>query len=149
MSRKEPQFNPDDPQRMGTESINSTDLGAINQVNGELNIEKIYPDTRPPVVEYDNPYTIVGGKRTKMNKYNFISKSGKFGIQGKNQIDALKNGLLKLESENRNIYNQKKQITVNLQKESNNRINKLHKFMIKIFRIDNPVYHYKIEIWEL
>ena len=77
-----------------------------------------------------------------------MSKPGKFGIQGKNPIDALRNGLVKLENENNNIYNQRKQITVNLQKEGN-RINKLHKFMVKIYRINHPVYRYKIELWQL
>ena len=41
----------------------------------------------------------------------------------------------------------KKQISVNLQSESN-RSNKLHKLMVKIFKIDHPVYRYKIELWK-
>jgi hypothetical protein len=146
MFRQVPQFNPDNPQKIGTDYIISTDLSAINQANGELNIEKIYPITRPIVVPYDNPYNINGGSR--IHKYHFMSKPGKFGIQGKNPIDALRNGLVKLENENNNIYNQRKQITVNLQKEGN-RINKLHKFMVKIYRINHPVYRYKIELWQL
>ena len=77
-----------------------------------------------------------------------MSKPGQFPIHGKNPLDALRNGLAKLESENRNIYNRRKQISVNLQKESDNRENKLHKFMVKIYKIDHPVYRYKIELWK-
>ena len=81
-------------------------------------------------------------------QYRFMSKPGEFPIPGRNPIDALRNGLAKLENENGDIYNRRKQITVNLQKENNNRANKLHKFMVKIFRIDHPVYRYKIELWK-
>ena len=90
MSRIEPKMFPDDPQKKGIEVIDSTDLTAINQSNGELNIDKLYPDTRPPVIKFESPYNINGGGFIK--QYNFISKSGKFPIQGKNLIDALKNG---------------------------------------------------------
>jgi hypothetical protein len=77
-----------------------------------------------------------------------MSKPGDFPIFGRSPIDALRNGLQKLEEDNKNIYNQRKQITVNLQKEGNNMTNKLHKYMVKIFRIDHPVYRYKIELWK-
>lgn len=146
MSRKEPQMSPEDPQKKGADAMASTDATVINQANGQLNIDKLYPDTKPPVVQHENPFNINGGGRTR--KYKFISKPGKFAIHGKNPVDALQNGLAKLESENGNIYNRKKQITVNLQKESNNRANKMHKFMVKIFKIDHPVYRYKIELWK-
>jgi uncharacterized protein YifE (UPF0438 family) len=147
MSRIEPKMFPEDPQKKGTEVIDSTDSTAINQSNGELNIDKLYPDTRPPVVQFESPYNINGGGF--MKQYHFMSKPGEFPIKGRNLIDALKNGLSKLENQNRDIYNQKKQITVNLQRKSNNRENKLHKYMVKIFRIDHPVYRYKIELWKL
>ena len=144
MSRKEPELNPDDPQRKGNDAATASDMTTTNQVTGILNIDKLYPD-KPNVIPYQNPYTIQGGGY--MRKYKFISKPGQFSVQGRNPIDALRNGLAKLENENGDIYNQRKQITVNLQGESN-RTNKLHKFMVKIFRIDHPVYKYKIEIWK-
>lgn len=147
MSRKEPQLNPEDPQKKGAESSTSTDMTAVNQVNGELNIDKLYPDVKPPIVQYENPYTINGGGKC-MNQYRFMSKPGYFPIQGRNPLDALRNGLLKLENDNRNIYNTRKQISVNLQKEDSNRVNKIHKFMVKIYKIDHPVYNYKIELWK-
>jgi hypothetical protein len=146
MSRKEPQLNPEDSQKKGNDAINSTDITTTNQMNGELNIEKLYPDTKPIEVQYENPYTINGGGH--MRNYNFISKSGQFQIHGRNPIDALRNGLTKMENANKDIYKNKRQISVNLQKESNNRNNKLHKFMVKIFRINHPVYKYKIELWK-
>jgi hypothetical protein len=146
MSRKEPQLNPEDSQKKGNDAINSTDITTTNQMNGELNIEKLYPDTKPIEVQYENPYTINGGGH--MRNYNFISKSGQFQIHGRNPIDALRNGLTKMENSNKDIYKNKRQISVNLQKESNNRNNKLHKFMVKIFRINDPVYKYKIELWK-
>jgi hypothetical protein len=144
MSRKEPELNPDDPQRKGNDAAIASDMTTTNQVTGILNIDKLYPD-KPNVIPYQNPYTIQGGGY--MRKYKFISKPGQFSVQGRNPIDALRNGLEKLENENGDIYNQRKQITVNLQGESN-RTNKLHKFMVKIFRIDHPVYRYKIELWK-
>jgi hypothetical protein len=147
MSRKEPQLNPEDPQRLGNDSVNSTDMTTTNQLNGELNIDKLYPEVKDTqTIFYENPYIINGGGY--MHQFRFISKPGQFSIQGRNPLDALKNGLARLENENRDIYNQKKRITVNLQKISNNRANKPHKFMVKIFRIDHPVYKYKIEIWK-
>jgi hypothetical protein len=145
MSRIQPAIDPENPQKKGAEAMASTDATAVNQANGELNIEKLYPDTRPPVIQYENPYTVNGGGG--MKKYRFISKPGEFPIKGRNPMDALRNGLAKLENENGDIYNRRKQITVNLQRENNNRTNKLHKFMVKIFRIDHPVYRYKIELW--
>lgn len=148
MSRVQPAMSPEDPQKKDTDSIDSTDATAINQANGELNIEKLYPNTKQPVIQYESPYSINGGS-AYMKQYRFISKPGKFQIPGKSPIDALRNGLEKLENENRNIYNRRKQLTVNLQREGNNRTNKLHKFMVKIFRIDHPVYRYKIELWKL
>lgn len=147
MSRKEPQLNPDNPQKKGNDQMTSTDMTTTNQLNGELNIDNLYPQIKPvQAVVYENPFTINGGSH---RKYNFISKQGKFPIHGRTPIDALRNGLEKLENENQNIYKNRKQISVNLQKESNNRSNKLHKFMVKIFRINHPVYRYKIEIWKL
>jgi hypothetical protein len=147
MSRKEPQLNPEDPQQKGNEATSSTDMTATNQLNGELNIDKLYPEVKDTqTIIYENPYTINGGGY--MPQFRFISKPGKFSIQGRNLLDALKNGLTKLENENRDIYNQKKKISVNLQKISINRENKIHKFMVKIFRIEHPVYKYKIEIWK-
>jgi len=147
MSRKEPELYPDDPQKKGNDASNSTNMTATKQLNGELNIDKLYPEfSDKPAVLYENPYTINGGS---MRRYNFISKPGQFSIHGKNPLDALRNGLSKLETENRNIYNQRKQISVNLQKENSNRENKLHKFMVKIYKIDNPVYRYKIELWKI
>lgn len=145
MSKIEPHANPDDPQRQGIEEISSTSKSTTNQLNGELNIDKLFPVQEKFVFKYENPYKIEGGGC--MKQYRFLSKPGDFLIRGKNPMDALRNGLEKLESENGNIYNQKKQITVNLQRESN-RLNKIHKFMVKIFRIDHPVYKYKIEIWK-
>jgi hypothetical protein len=144
MSRKEPELNPDDPQKKGNDAAATSDMTTTNQVTGILNIDKLYPD-KPITTPYYNPYTIQGGGY--MRKYKFISKPGQFSVQGRNTIDALRNGLAKLENENGDIYNQRKQITVNLQRESN-RTNKLHKFMVKIFRIDHPVYRYKIELWK-
>jgi hypothetical protein len=145
MSRKEPSMDPDNPQRRGAEASSATDATAIDQANGELNIDKLFPN-KPPVPQYESPYTVNGG--SCMKKYRFISKPGEFSIPGRNPIDALRNGLTKLENENGDIYNRRKQISVNLQRESNNRGNKLHKFMVKIFRIDHPVYRYKIELWK-
>jgi hypothetical protein len=146
MSKKEPELSPEDPQRKGNDQIVSTDSTAINQTNGELNIDKLYPNTKTLAVLYENPYTINGGGC--MKQYRFMSKPGEFQIPGRNPIDALRNGLAKLENENGDIYNRRRQISVNLQRESNNRANKLHKFMVKIFRIDHPVYRYKIELWK-
>lgn len=146
MSRQEPQLDPDNPQKKGNEATSSTDMTTTNQLNGELNIDKLYPEVKDTqTVIYENPYTINGGGN--MCQYKFMSKPGKFSIQGRNPLDALRNGLAKLESENKDIYNQRKQISVNLIKESK-RANKLHKFMVKIFRIDHPVYKYKIELWK-
>jgi hypothetical protein len=147
MSRKEPELSPEDPQKKGHDAMNSTNMTTNNQLNGELNIDKLYPELRSkPAVLYENPYTINGGGI--MKPYHFMSKPGQFQIHGRNPLDALRNGLEKLENENRNIYNKRKQISVNLQKENNNRENKLHKFMVKIFKIDHPVYRYKIELWK-
>ena len=147
MSRKEPELNPEDPQKKGNDAVNSTSATTINQLNGELNIDKLYPEVKDiKIAPYENPYTIKGGGN--ISKYRFITKTGDFLIPGRNPMDALRNGLEKLENENKNIYNQRKKITVNLQKYSE-RANKLHKFMVKIFRIDHPVYKYKIEIWKL
>lgn len=146
MSNIEPELNPDDPQKKGNEASSSADASAGNQSNGILNIDKLYPD-KPILIPYQNPYSINGGGGGNMKQYRFISKPGKFLIHGRNPMDALRNGLDKLENENGDIYNRRRQITVNLQKESN-RENKLHKFMIKIFRIDHPVYRYKIELWK-
>jgi hypothetical protein len=144
MSRKEPELNPDDPQKKGNDAASASDMTTTNQVTGILNIDKLYPD-EPIVIPYQNPYTIQGGGY--MRKYKFISKPGQFSIHGRSPMDALRNGLEKLENENGDIYNRKKQISVNLQSESN-RSNKLHKFMVKIFKIDHPVYRYKIELWK-
>lgn len=144
MSRKEPELNPEDPQKKGNEASASTDATTTNQITGILNIDKLYQD-KPILIHYENPYTINGGGY--MKQYRFISKPGKFSIQGRNPMDALRNGLEKLENENGDIYNRRRQISVNLQRESN-RENKLHKFMIKIFRINHPVYRYKIELWK-
>jgi len=146
MSRAEPELSPEDPQKKGNDAVASTDMTTTNQANGELNIDKLYPDTKPPAVLYESPYTVNGGGFIR--KYRFMSKPGQFPIHGRNPLDALRNGLVKLESENRNIYNRRKQISVNLQKESDNRENKLHKFMVKIYKIDHPVYRYKIELWK-
>ena len=146
MSRVQPAMSPEDPQQKGADAMSSTDKTATEQINGSINIDKLYPDIRPPVVQYESPFTINGGGC--MKQYRFMSKPGEFPIPGRNPIDALRNGLAKLENENGDIYNRRKQITVNLQKESNNRANKLHKFMVKIFRIDHPVYRYKIELWK-
>jgi hypothetical protein len=147
MSRKEPQLNPEDPQKKGNDSINSTSMTTTNELNGELNIDKLYPEIKDKiVVPYENPYTINGGGYIK--QYHFISKPGQFLINGRNPVEALRNGLEKLEKEDGNIYNRRKQMTVNLQRESN-RSNKLHKFIVKIFRIEHPVYKYKIEIWKI
>ena len=147
MSRTEPELSPEDPQKKGIDEIDSTDTTTTNMVSGILNIDKLYPDTTTPVIPYENPYTIKGGRY--MQQYRFISKPGQFSIRGKNPLDALRNGLSKLENENKDIYNQRKQISVNLQKENKNRVNNLHKFMVKIFRIDHPTYRYKIELWKL
>lgn len=144
MSRVQPSMNPEDPTRKGTEQINATEKNAINQENSLLNIDKLFPD-KPLVPQYESPYNVNGGGN--MKKYRFMSKPGEFSISGRNPMDALQNGLVKLENENADFYNQRKQITVNLQKESN-RVNKIHKFMMKIFRIDHPVYRYKIELWK-
>ena len=141
MSIKEP----DDPQKKGNDAVAASNSTTTNQVSGILNIDKLYPD-KPIIIPYQNPYTIHGGGYIR--QYRFISKPGQFSVQGRNLMDALRNGLEKLENENRDIYNSRKQISVNLQRESN-RINKLHKFMVKIFRINHPVYHYKIELWKL
>jgi len=146
MSKKEPLLGPENPQKLGSDEISSTDKSTTDQVNGSINIERLFPDTRPPPVPFVNPYSVNGGGC--MKQYRFISKPGDFPIYGKNPIDALQNGLTKLENENGDIYNRRKQITVNLQRESKNRTNKLHKFMVKIFRIDHPVYRYKIELWK-
>jgi hypothetical protein len=146
MSKKEPLLGPENPQKMGSDEISSTDKTTTEQVNGSINIERLLPDTRPPPVPFVNPYSVNGGGF--MRQYRFISKPGNFQIYGKNPIDALQNGLTKLENKNRDIYNRRKKITVNLQREGNNRTNKLHKFMVKIFRIDHPVYRYKIELWK-
>ena len=140
MSRKEPAMSPEDPQKKGDDAISSTDKTVTEQINGSINIDKLYPDIRPPVVQYESPFTI--------KQYRFMSKPREFPIPGRSPIDALRNGLVKLENENGDIYNRRKQITVNLQRENNNRANKLHKFMVKIFRIDHPVYRYKIELWK-
>jgi hypothetical protein len=146
MSKIEPHLNPDDPQRKGNEAINSTGTTTTNQLNGELNIDKLYPEIKDVVVvQYENPFSVNGGGC--MKQYHFMSKPGNFPIYGKNPIDALRNGLNKLENNDRNIYNNRRQITVNLQRNSN-RANKQHKFMVKIFKIDHPVYKYKIEIWK-
>lgn len=147
MSRREPQLNPEDPQKKGNDAATSTDMTAVNQVNGELNIDKLYPDTMPPVSQYENPFTINGGGKS-MKQYRFMSKPGYFPIHGRNPLDALRNGLAKLENDNQNIYNTRKKISVNLQKEDSNRVNKIHKFMVKIYKIDHPVYRYKIELWK-
>ena len=146
MSRVQPAMSPEDPQKKGADAMSSTDKTATEQVNGSINIDKLYPDTKPPIVPYESPFNINGGGC--MKQYRFMSKPGEFPIPGRNPIDALRNGLAKLENENGDIYNRRKQITVNLQKESNNRANKQHKFMVKIFRIDHPVYRYKIELWK-
>ena len=146
MSRKEPAMNPEDPQKLGADSMSSTDKTATEQINGSINIEKLFPDTKPPIPAYESPYSVAGGGC--MKQYRFMSKPGEFPIFGRSPIDALRNGLEKLEEDNKDIYNRKKQITVNLQREGNNRTNKLHKFMVKIFRIDHPVYRYKIELWK-
>ena len=146
MSRKEPAMNPEDPQKLGADSMSSTDKTATEQINGSINIEKLFPDTKPPIPAYESPYSVAGGG--SMKQYRFMSKPGDFPIFGRSPIDALRNGLQKLEEDNKNIYNQRKQITVNLQKEGNNMTNKLHKYMVKIFRIDHPVYRYKIELWK-
>lgn len=146
MSRVQPAMSPEDPQKKGADAMSSTDKTATEQVNGSINIDKLYPDTKPPIVPHESPFNINGGGC--MKQYRFMSKPGEFPIPGRNPIDALRNGLAKLENENGDIYNRRKQITVNLQKESNNRANKLHKFMVKIFRIDHPVYRYKIELWK-
>ena len=146
MSRVQPAMSPEDPQKKGADEISSTDKTATEQINGSINIDKLYPDTKPVIVPYESPFTINGGGC--MKQYRFMSKPGEFPIPGRNPIDALRNGLAKLENENGDIYNRRKQITVNLQRESNNRANKLHKFMVKIFRIDHPVYRYKIELWK-
>jgi hypothetical protein len=146
MSRVQPAMSPEDPQKKGADEISSTDKTATEQINGSINIDKLYPDTKPVIVPYESPFTINGGGC--MKQYRFMSKPGEFQIPGRNPIDALRNGLAKLENENGDIYNRRKQITVNLQRESNNRANKLHKFMVKIFRIDHPVYRYKIELWK-
>ena len=146
MSRVQPEMNPEDPQKKGADAMASTDATAVKQANGELNIDKLYRNTTPPAVQFESPYNINGG--SCMKQYRFMSKPGEFPVHGRSPIDALRNGLEKLENENRNIYNRRKQITVNLQREGNNRANKLHKFMVKIFRIDHPVYRYKIELWK-
>jgi hypothetical protein len=145
MSIKEPELNPDDPQKKGNDAIAASNSTTTNQVSGILNIDKLYPD-KPIIIPYQNPYTIHGGGYIR--QYRFISKPGQFSVQGRNLMDALRNGLEKLENDNIDIYNSRKQISVNLQRESN-RINKIHKFMVKIFRINHPVYHYKIELWKL
>ena len=147
MSRIQPELSPEDPQKKGNYLATSTNITTTNQLNGEINIDKLYPEIKPKeAIIFENPYNINGGS---MRKYNFISKHGKFPIQGKTPIDALRNGLAKLENENQNIYKNRKQISVDLQKENNNRMNKLHKFMVKIYKINNPVYQYKIELWKL
>ena len=146
MSRKEPSMNPEDPQKLGADAMSSTDKTVTEQINGSINIDKLFPDTKPPIQQFENPYSVAGGGHIK--QYRFMSKPGQFQISGKSPIDALRNGLAKLENENRNIYNRRKQLSVNLQREGNNRANKLHKFMVKIFRIDHPVYRYKIELWK-
>jgi len=145
MSIIQPELNPENPQKIGIDEADATDQTTANLINGNLGIDKLYPDTKSFVIQYENPYTINGGSSIQ---YRFMSKPGKFLIHGRNPMDALRNGLEKLENENRDIYNQIKKITVNLQRESNNRANKLHKFMVKIFRIDHPVYRYKIELWK-
>jgi hypothetical protein len=145
MSIIQPELNPENPQKKGIDEADATDQTTANLIDGNLAIDRLYPDTKSFVIPHENPYTINGGSSIQ---YQFISKPGKFLIHGRSPIDALRNGLAKLENENGDIYNQKKQITVNLQKKSNNRTNKLHKFMVKIFRIDHPVYRYKIELWK-
>jgi|688.fasta_scaffold329398_1 hypothetical protein len=147
MSRTEPELNPENPQKKGNDAMNSTSMTTTNEINGGLNIDKLYPEIKDKkIVPYENPYTIQGGG--KKNEYRFISKPGDFFIPGRNPMDALRNGLEKLENQNKNIYNQSKKITINLQKNSK-RANKIHKFMVKIFRIEHPIYKYKIEIWKL
>ena len=146
MSRKEPELNPEDPQKKGNEASASTDATTSNQITGILNIDKLYPD-KPILIHYENPYTINGGGAGCMKQYRFMSKPRQFSVHGRNPMDALRNGLEKLENEDGDIYNRRKQISVNLQRESN-RANKIHKFMVKIFRINHPVYRYKIELWK-
>jgi hypothetical protein len=146
MSRKEPELNPEDPQKKGNEAINSTSMSTSNEINGGLNVDKLYPEIKEKEVKvYENPYTITGGGNIR--QYRFISKPNDFLIEGKNPMDALRNGLNRLENDNKNIYNEKRKIKVNLQRFSN-RSNKIHKFMVKIFKINHPVYKYKIEIWK-
>jgi len=145
MSIIQPELNPENPQKIGNDKADATDQTTANLIDGNLGIDRLYPDKKSFVIPYENPYTINGGSSIQ---YRFISKPGNFLIHGRSPIDALRNGLEKMENENGDIYNRRKQITVNLQKEGNNRANKLHKFMVKIFRIDHPVYRYKIELWK-
>lgn len=151
MSRKQPELDPNNPQKQGQESASSTSLTTTNQINGEINIANLYPQFKDkPAVLIENPYTINGGGC--MNQYNFMSNSRKFQINGKNPLDAIRNGLIKLGNEDVDIYNQRKKMMINIQKQSANRknsTNKLHKFMIKIYRIEHPVYKYKLEFYKI
>lgn len=147
MSRKQPELDPNNPQKEGHEATTSTDMTTTSQINGELNIANLYPEFKDnPAVHVENPYTINGGC---MKQYNFMSNLREFQINGKNPLDAIRNGLIKLGNENLDIYNRRKRMTVNIQKNSANRTNKLHKFMIKIYRIEHPVYKYKLEFYKI
>lgn len=148
MAAKQPELDPNNPQRKGNESTTSTDMTTTSQINGEVNIANLYPEYKDkPAVQVENPYTINGGGC--MKEYNFMSYPRDFQIRGKNPLDAMRNGLIKLGNEDVDIYNQRKKMIVNIQKKSANRANKLHKFMIKIYRIDHPVYKYKLEFYKI
>lgn len=148
MSTKQPELDPNNPQKQGQESASSTNSTTTNQINGEINIANLYPQFKEkPAVPVENPYTINGGG--SMKQYQFMSHPGKFQIHGKNPLDAIRNGLIKLENEDVDIYNRRKKMMINIQKNNVNRTNKLHKFMIKIYRIDHPVYKYKLEFYKI